>query len=158
MNRILRAGVVGAAALSLLVGPGMAAAQSSDAEAVMIAAGTWARGQVPAGALRLDPHRTGASTDASVARRVAAALGAEAGTLESTRSCADPTDPSTCRLSAAALLAIDAPSIRGDEARVRVYAWYRQDDPRSPVGRTSWDLTLRRTAGGWVVAGQRRLA
>jgi hypothetical protein len=92
-----------------------------------------------------------------VAARVARALGADLGTLEATRRCADVTDPSSCRLESAALLAISAPSIDGDRARVRVYAWYRQDDPRDPVAKASWDVVLRRTASGWEVAGERRL-
>ena len=117
----------------------------------MIAAGQWARGQLPSGALRLDPHRTGRSTDRSVAGRVASALGADLGTLEQTRTCADVMDASTCRLASTALLAIEAPAIRGDRAAVKVYAWSRQDDPRSPVAKRSWDVTLRRTGSGWAV-------
>lgn len=154
---INRAGIVAMLALVLVTTARSAEAQTSDAEAVMVAAGAWARGQLPGGALRLDPHRTGRSTDRSVAARVASALGAEQATLEETRRCADPTDPSSCQLEAAALLAIGAPSISGDEARVRVYAWYRQSDGAAPVGKTSWDLTLRRTGSGWAVDGQRRL-
>lgn len=157
MNHFTKAGVLGMFALSLAALPAGLEAQTSDAEAVMIAAGQWARDRVPAGALRLDPHRTGRSTDGSVASRVASALGAQEATLEETRQCTDPMDPATCRLASAALLAIAAPTVRGDEARVRVYAWYRQDDRRAPVGKASWDVTLRRTSGGWVVAGESRL-
>lgn len=157
MNLMIRAGLLGTAALSLALAPGAVRAQASDAEAVMIAAGTWARSQLPAGALRLDPHRTGRSTDRAVTARVASALGASEATLEETRRCADPTDPATCRLDAAALLAIAPPSIRGDEARVRVYAWHRGPDAAAPVVKASWDLTLRRTSSGWTVEGQQRL-
>ena len=142
---------------ALAIGGSPAEAQSGDAEAAMIAAGQWARGQLPSGALRLDPHRTGRSTDRAVAGRVASALGAELGTLEQTRTCADVMDASTCRLSSAALVAIEAPEIRGDQAEVTVYAWYRQNDPRAPVGKRSWEVTLRRTGSGWAVAGQARL-
>ena len=141
---------------ALLTGASPAVAQG-DAEAVMIAAGQWARGQLPSGALRLDPHRTGQSTDRAVARRVASAVGAELGTLEQTRTCTDVMDPSTCRLASAALLAIEAPVIRGDRAEVTVYAWHRQDDPRSPVAKRSWQVTLRRTGSGWAMEGQARL-
>lgn len=144
-------------ALSIAAVPASAHAQTTDAEAVMIAAGEWARDRVPAGALRLDPHRTGRSTDGAVASRVASALGAQEATLEATRQCTDAMDRSTCRLSAAALLVIGAPTIRGDEASVRVYAWYRQDDAGTPVAQASWDLTLRRTSSGWAVAGQSRV-
>lgn len=126
-----------------------------DSEAVMVAAARWAQQRLPSGPLRLDPHRSGRAAEAAV-RRVANALGAEVGTLEATRRCTDVMDPSTCRLESAVLLAFAAPEIRGDEARVRVYAWYRQDSAREPVGRDSWDLVLRRTGGGWEVAGPPR--
>ena len=132
-------------------------AQNGDATQAMVAAGEWARLQVPGGSVRLDPHRTGRSTDRAVAARVASALGAELGTLEQTRTCTDVTDPSTCRLASDVLLAIGAPAVRGDRATVRVYAWYRQSDPRAPVGKTSWSLVLTRTANGWAVEGQSRL-
>jgi hypothetical protein len=82
---------------------------------------------------------------------VASALGAELGTLEDTRRCTDVMDPSSCRLDAAVLLAIAPPKITRDEARVRIYAWYRQSSAREPVGKRSWDLTLRRSGGGWQV-------
>lgn len=143
---------IGAVALAALVPAwGGASAQGPDGEAAMVAAGEWVRGQLPAGALRLDPHRTGQGVERAVVTRVAGALGAELGTLEATRTCRDVTDPSTCRLASAALVAIAPPSIRGDAATVRVYAWYRQDDPRSPVAKRTFDVTLRRAAAGWVV-------
>ena len=152
------AGVVVVLAM-LLPTPGFTGsvrAQAADTEAAMVAAGEWARGQLPSGELRLDPHRTGRSTSPAVAQRVAAALGAELGTLEEIRSCTDPMTPASCSMSAAALLAIDAPAIDGDQARVRVYAWYRQDSRRAPVGRDSWTVTLRRTGSGWEVVGSGR--
>ncbi|MBW3553946.1 MAG: hypothetical protein KY466_10570 [Gemmatimonadetes bacterium] len=142
---------------ALLMGASPGVAQTGDAERVMIAAGQWARGQLPSGALRLDPHRTGRSTDRAVAGRVASALGAELGTLEQTRTCTDVMDLSTCRLASTALLAIEAPAVRGDRAVVKVYAWHRQSDPRSPVAKRSWEVTLRRTGSGWTVDGQARL-
>ncbi|HSH44227.1 MAG TPA: hypothetical protein VK966_00090 [Longimicrobiales bacterium] len=131
--------------------PADLAAQDSDTEAVMVAAGQWAASQLPSGELGLDPHRTGRSTSQDVARRVASNLGARLMTLEEARPCTDPTDPSTCQLQIAALLAIGAPAVDGDGARVRVYAWYRQDSRHNPVAQESWDLTLRRTSGGWQV-------
>lgn len=132
-------------------------AQGAEAEAVMVAAGEWAKSRLPGGALRLDPHRTGRSTDRALAARVAQALGAEVATLEATRTCGDVTDPSTCRLASDALLAIGAPSIRGETATVRVYVWYRQDDVHSPVGKATWDVRLRRSGSGWTVDGERLL-
>lgn len=156
MRRIGMAAALMLTALALW-SPAPAAGQGGDGEAAMIAAGQWALGRLPAGGLRLDPHRTGQSTDRTVAARIASALGADLGTLEETRTCGDMTDPSTCRMSVPALLAIAAPAVRGDEATVRVYAWYVQDDPRSPVAKASWEVRLHRTASGWVVDGERRL-
>ena len=92
-----------------------------------------------------------------VGNQVAQALGAEVATLEATRTCGDVTDPSTCRLASNALLAIGAPSIRGETATVRVYVWYRQDDVHSPVGKATWDVRLRRSGSGWTVDGERLL-
>ena len=155
--RHMMTAAVALAALWTGAAPGDARAQDADAEAAMVAAGQWARAQLPAGAVRLDPHRTGRSTERALTARVASALGAELGTLEQTRTCTDMTDPSTCTLATPVLLAIDAPSIRGDRAVVRVYGWYRQSDPRSPVGKTSWQVTLTRTGAGWSVEGQSRL-
>ena len=145
------------AALLALAAPEIAVAQGSDGEAAMVVAGEWVRGRLPAGALTLDPHRTGRSTERAVTNRVASALGAVLGTLEETRTCSDAMDASTCRLQTPVLLAIAAPAIRGDRAMVRVYAWFRQDDPRSPVAKQSWEVGLRRTASGWTVKGQQRL-
>lgn len=159
MNTIRTYAFAGASMLGLLAAagasPAPAHAQNADAEAVMVAAGQWAAGRVPSGDLALDPHRTGASTSTAVARRVAGALGARLATLEEVRPCTDPTNPGTCRLDVTALLAIGAPSVDGDRARVRVYAWYRQDSDREPVGQDSWTLDLRRTGDGWVVSGGR---
>lgn len=156
MRHTLRTSVLAAVCAALWVIWAEPATAQEPAEQVMIAAGQWAKGQVPAGPLRLDPHRTGRSSDPAVARRVASALGADLGTMEETRQCTDVMDPSTCALASSALLAISAPGINGDEASCRVYAWYRQDDARNPVVKRSWDLTLRRTAQGWeVVQGQR---
>lgn len=138
-----------------LLAPSPVQAQG-DSEAVMVAAARWARQGLPAGPLRLDPHRSGQAAEA-VARRVASALGGELGTLEDTRRCTDVMDPSSCQLDAAVLLVIGAPSIRGDEASVRVYAWYRQDSAREPVAKQSWDLTLRRAGGDWEVQRPSRI-
>ncbi|HUG40664.1 MAG TPA: hypothetical protein VMM12_09270 [Longimicrobiales bacterium] len=157
MRNRAKAGLVAAVALMAAGVPGDVASQGTGAEAAMVAAGEWVRGRLPAGSVRLDPHRTGRSTDRAVAARVASALGAELGTLEQSRACADVADPSTCRLDVAVLLAIAEPAIRGDRAVVRAYAWYRQNDPRSPVGKGSWEVTLRRTASGWAVEGEQRL-
>lgn len=145
--------VGGTLALMAAVAPQPGAAQGQAEEAVMTAAAEWARERLPQGALRVDPHRTGQGVGQGVAQRVARALGADLGTLEETRSCTDPLDASTCTLQTAALLAISAPRIDGDRATVRVYAWHRQSRPREPVAKRSWDLELRRTAGGWQVAG-----
>lgn len=157
----MRSGAMAAVVVAALAGawlPGGVAAQAGDAESAMIAAGEWARARVPGGSLLLDPHRTGRSTERAVAARVASALGADLGTLEQARTCTDVTDPSTCGLSSAALLAIAPPAIRGDEATVRVYAWYRQDDPRAPVGKATWEVRLRRSGSSWaVVGGEHRL-
>ena len=145
------------AALLALAAPEIAVAQGSEGETAMVTAGEWVRARLPAGAVRLDPHRTGRSTERAVATRVASALGAKLGTLEETRICSDAMDASTCRLESPVLLAIAAPAIRGDRAVVRVYAWFRQDDPRSPVAKESWEVGLRRTASGWAVEGRQRL-
>lgn len=148
------AGVVAlGAVLATGAAPTVATAQGSDTEAIMIAAGEWVRDQLPGGELRLDPHRTGRSTSPAVARRVASSLAADLATLEEVRSCTDPMDPGSCSMGVAGLLAIEAPAVDGDTARVRVYAWYRQDSRRSPVGKDSWTVTLRRTASGWQVTG-----
>jgi hypothetical protein len=156
MRRIGTATAVMLTAMALW-SPAPASGQGADGEAAMVAAGQWARGRLPAGELRLDPHRTGRSTERALAGRIASALGAELGTLEQTRTCGNVTDPSTCRMSVPALLAIAPPAIRGDQATVRVYAWYAQDDPRAPVAKESWEVRLRRTGSGWVVDGERRL-
>lgn len=156
-NKIRGSGAFVATLALLLVGAPAPAESQSQAEAVMTAAGQWAKGQVPSGTLRLDPHRSGQSSDAAVARRVAGALGADVGTLEATRTCADVMDPSTCKLATTALLAISQPSIDGASARVRVYAWHRQDNAREPIAKRSWDLTLRQEGGRWVVVEGRRV-
>jgi hypothetical protein len=155
MRRFRTVSLLSLALAAMLTVPTAARAQD-DTEAVMVAAAQWARRGLPAGPLRLDPHRSGRAAE-TVAQRVARTLGADLGTLEDTRRCTDVMDPSSCTLSAAVLLAITEPQIRGDEARVRVYAWYRQDSAREPVGKQSWDLTLRRTGGSWQVQGQSRL-
>lgn len=129
----------------------------SQAEAVMIAAGQWAKQQLPSGTLRLDPHRSGQSSNADVAQRVAGALGAQVATLDESRSCTDVMDPSTCTLASTALLAISEPSISGNTARTRVYAWYRQDSPREPIAKRSWDLTLEQQGNRWVVVERQRI-
>lgn len=161
MRRVVgRAGLAGALAGGLAVvalvaqaglWPAPAAAQEEAAEAVMIAAAEWARERLPAGALRVDPHRTGEGVGEGVAQRIARSLGADLGTLEETRRCADVMDPSSCRLEVAALVAISPPRLDGDEARVRVYAWHRQSDPREPVAKVSWEVELRRSGSGWSV-------
>ena len=147
---IATAVAIGAAAMAAPV-----AGQNAN-EAVMVAAGQWAKGQLPGGGLRLDPHRTGEEAGQGVAERVARALGAELGTLEATRICGDVMDPSTCRLQTPGLIAISAPDLNGDRARVRVHGWFRQSDPREPVGKASWQLELVREGGAWrVVSGGR---
>lgn len=151
-RRWIGAGVVAWAVL----GAAPVAAQGDAREAVMVAAAEWARERLPAGTLRVDPHRTGREAGEGVAERVARAVGAELGTLEATRRCMDAMDPSTCSLEAAALLAITTPRVDGDGATVRVYAWHRQSNPREPVAKLTWELELRRTGGGWqVVSGGR---
>lgn len=136
--------------------PAAAAAQGNEGEAVMVAAATWARDRLPGGELRIDPHRTGRGVGDAAAAGVARALGADLGTLEQTRRCTDLMRPETCQLDADVLLAIAAPSLDGGNARVKVYAWYRQSSPGQPVGKSTWDLRLRRTASGWaVVSGGR---
>ena len=137
---------------ALVVGlPAASAAQGTEGEAVMVAAANWARDQLPAGQLRIDPHRTGRGAGDAAAQTVARALGADLGTLEQTRQCSDVMRPETCRLQADVLLAIAAPTVEGGDARVKVYAWYRQSSPREPVGKRTWDLRLTRTASGWTV-------
>jgi hypothetical protein len=129
------------------------ATAQSDEAAVMIAAGQWAQGRLPSGALRVDPHRTGEGVGHALAEQVARALGARLGTLEETRVCANPMDASTCRLEADALLALAMPRISGDAATIRVYAWHRTGSRSQPVARETWTVQLRRTASGWVVSG-----
>lgn len=135
------------------IAPPTVAELPQDAEeAVMVAAGAWALDRLPAGQTRLDPHRSGAGKDAARVRRVAQALGAGLGTLDESRQCTDTMDPATCKLSVDRLLAISAPRVDGDEARVKVYAWYRSSSP--PVAQQSWDLVLRHSGGSWrVVSG-----
>ena len=146
-------GAVLTAAMALGAWPAAAAAQTPE-EAVMVAAGQWALERLPGGAIRLDPHRTGQGAGEALARRLAGPLGAQLATLEDTRRCADPTDPSSCSLDADVLLALAAPRISGDEAVIRVYAWHRSGDPRAPVAKESWDVRLARSGGGWrVVSG-----
>lgn len=126
-----------------------------SSEAAMVAAGRWVRDRLPDGRLVVDPHRTGEGVGDAVVEGVARALGASLGTLEETRRCEDVMDPSTCTLDAAALIAIAPPSLDGDRGTVRVYAWFASDSPREPVGKRTWDLELRRDAGGWrVVSGR----
>jgi hypothetical protein len=152
-GRFRRAGAVLATAVVMGSFPAGGGAQSSEEE-VLVAAGQWALERLPRGAVRLDPHRTGQGAGEALARRLAGPLGAELATLEDTRSCSDPTDPSSCELAVDVLLALAAPRIDGDEAVVRVYAWHRSDDPRAPVTKESWDVRLQRSSGGWrVVSG-----
>jgi len=153
--RTIRAGALLLAGLAVGTAVPTAGAAQDDAEAVMVAAARWAQQRLPSGSLRIDPHRSGRAAEAAVLR-VANALGADVGTLEATRRCTDVMNPSTCSLDSVVLLAFAAPEIRGDEARVRVYAWYRQDSAREPVARESWDVVLRRSGGGWEVAGPSR--
>ncbi|MFW5950713.1 MAG: hypothetical protein ACOCVZ_01215 [Gemmatimonadota bacterium] len=142
----------GLAVLAALGVPTPGGAQERPDEAVMIAAAVWVLDQLPDGSVCVDPHRTGRGKDEARVRRVAEALGADLATLEQTRECGDVMDPATCRL-ASTLLAIEAPEIRGDGARVRVYAWYSSDSPRQPVGKRDWDVRLERGAQGWQVVG-----
>lgn len=133
--------------------PSPAASQDAG-EAIMVAAGQWALERLPQGSTRLDPHRSGAGTDAARLQRVARALGATLATLDETRECADALDRSTCRLGAGRLLAITAPRIEGDEARVKVYAWSPSTSSREPVTQNTWELVLRRSGSVWrVVSG-----
>lgn len=128
-----------------------AVAQDSD-EAVMVAAGEWVLDRIPSGRTQLDPHRSGAGKDGARVRRVAQALGARLGTLDEARQCTDTMNPATCQLGVDRLLAIAAPQVDGDEARVKVYAWYRSSSP--PVAQRSWTLVLRQSGGEWrVVSG-----
>ena len=137
-----------------LMAPAGAAGQGAE-EAVMIAAGSWVLEQTGEGDVRLDPHRTGQGTDRRVLRRVASALGADLGTLEETRHCSDPMDPSTCRLDADVLLCIAPPRVRGDEAEVRAYAWTSADELRNPVQKRTWALQLERVGDEWRVVSKR---
>ena len=151
-------GVAAAQEIAFQAGPAavVSVAQPSQdpSEAVMIAAGRWVMERLPSGAASLDPHRTGAGKDGDRVRRVAEALGMRLATLEETRRCSDAMDPSTCQLDGARLLAIGAPRVSGDRAAVKVYAWYRSESPRQPVGQQEWELTLSRSGTGWrVVAG-----
>lgn len=148
VSRMILAVVLGVGAG--LAGSAPAAAQ--DEAAVMIAAARWAQERLPAGPLRLDPHRTGEGGGQALAEEVAAAVGARLASLEETRVCGNPMDASTCRLESAALLAMAMPRIQGDRASVRIYAWYRSDSAAEPVARESWTVELRRTGAGWVVA------
>lgn len=126
-------------------------AGQDPAEAIMIAAGGWVLERLPPGSSRLDPHRSGAGKDAPRIGRVAAALGAELAPLDETRQCTDAVDPSTCQLAVARLLAIGAPAIDGDQAVVKVYAWYRSGSAGAPVAEKTWQLRLHRIEDGWVV-------
>lgn len=127
-------------------------AGQDPAEAIMIAAGGWVLERLPPGSSRLDPHRSGAGKDAPRIGRVARALGAELATLDETRQCTDAVDRSTCQLAVARLLAIGAPAIDGDQAVVKVYAWYRSGSAGARVAEKTWQLRLHRLEGGWVVA------
>lgn len=143
--------LVAAGATAIL--PDQAAGQDAE-EAVMVAAGEWALERTPQGSTRLDPHRSGAGKDGARVQRVAQSLGATPGTLEETRRCTDALDPSTCRLEAGRLLAVGAPRIEGDQARVKVYVWYPTSTAREPVAQRSWDLVLRKNGQAWrVVSG-----
>lgn len=128
---------------------------SQDAgEAVMVAAGAWVLDRVPGGAGYLDPHRSGAGKDGSRLERVAGALGLGLATLDDVRECVDVMDPASCTLDVDRLLAMAAPQIHGDAARVKVYAWYRADTGGTPVVQRSWELRLARNDGVWqVVSG-----
>lgn len=126
-------------------------AGQDPAEAIMIAVGGWVLERLPPGSSRLDPHRSGAGKDAPRIGRVATALGAELATLDETRQCTDALDRSTCQLAVTRLLAIGAPAIDGDEAVVKVYAWYRSGSAGAPVAEKTWQLRLHRIEGGWVV-------
>lgn len=144
---IMAALAVGAA------GAGTAAEAQDATEDVMVAAGSWALDRLEGSSPRLDPHRTGAGRDAARVRRVAQRLGAELATLDDVRRCTDVMDPSTCELTTGPLLAIAAPEMDGERARVRVYGWHRSGSPRQPVEQRSWDLVLERSGGGWRVVG-----
>lgn len=142
------AGVAGGEALSA---HGVVSSSRDPTEAVMVAAGRWVLERLPSGAAGLDPHRSGAGKDGARVKRVAAALGMELTTLDQAKQCRDVLEPSTCQLGAARLLAIGAPRIQGDAAEVKIYAWYRSDSEEAPVAEKTWDLSLRRSGGGWVV-------
>lgn len=123
-------------------------------EAVMVAAGAWVLDRVPGGGGHLDPHRSGAGKDGSRLERVAGALGLGMATLDDVRDCVDVMDPTSCTLTVDRLLAVSAPRIDGDAARVKVYAWYRADAGAQPVMQRSWELRLARSEGIWrVVSG-----
>ncbi len=156
---VAAAGVLGVAVVAAVGGAWSTAHRSAGvasvqdpAEAVMVAAGQWALEQLPAGETRLDPHRTGEGKDAARVNSVARSLGAGLGTLDELRQCTDTMNPASCRLGVDRLLAISAPRMDGDQARVKVYAWYRSSSP--PVAQRSWDLVLRQEGGSWrVVSG-----
>jgi hypothetical protein len=133
--------------------PARVAAQQ-EAPAIMVAAARWALRSLPSGTVRLDPHRTGDGPPLAAAQAVARELGAELGTLEQIRVCQDVTRPETCRLEADVLLAVAAPRVDRDRARVRVYAWHRTGSAREPVARRTWELELVRTDGAWRVTGE----
>jgi hypothetical protein len=134
--------------------PAGSALSQDPQEAVMVAAGEWALGQLPGSTGRLDPHRSGAGKDGARIDRVARTLGVGLAPLDEVRSCADVMDPGSCALSVDRLLAIAAPVVDGDDARVKVYAWYRSGSSAGPVAQRDWELRLTRSASGWrVVSG-----
>lgn len=134
------------------MGPAAAPTTAQDAEeAVMVAAGEWVLAQVPGGAARLDPHRSGAGKDRARVERVARSLGTGLATLDEVRNCKDVMDASTCTLAVERLLAIASPQVEGDGARVKVYAWYRAGSTTEPVAQRSWELQLRRDGSSWRV-------
>lgn len=136
---------------------GVRAQQPKVEEGAMVAAGQWARGQLPSGTLALDPHRSDGGVGEAVSRAVGRALGAQLTTLEEARTCDDVMDASSCKLSVDALLAISPPVVHGDDATVRVYAWHRGSSARNPVEKATWDVHLRRSGQGWTaVSGEPR--
>ncbi len=146
--RVITAAVILAAGFAR--GDAASAQKPQVEEGAMIAAGQWARGKLPSGSLALDPHRSDGGVGDAVSQAVARGLGAKLATLEDARMCSDLMDPSTCRLSVDALLAISPPAVHGDQASVRVYAWYRGSSPREPVAKATWDVTLRRSGQAWT--------
>lgn len=147
--------MVAAAAVAGMGVSAPAAAQGSDAEAVMVAAGEWALQQVPGGQPHLDPHRSGEGQDAGRVERVARALGARLTTLDQARRCDDPMNRATCRLTVERLLTIAGPRIDDDRAQVKVYVWYRSSSPTEPVAQSRWNLVLERDSRGWRVTSGR---